>query len=177
MERSIASPLFFCLILSVLVASCDTDVNQTFSRKHGEVGFFYAMLGNAEGHAKVRYSDKFGLAPADKVFQKHDPLGASDLPTLYKAGYIFDGWFNGSEQAVAGVFSVEKNVTLVSKWTPITYTVYFYPNNSSGASYLTQELTYDTKAKLLANTFTPHVPPPPSAILYSALPNALNIAI
>lgn len=38
------------------------------------------------------------------------------LPTPYRSGYTFDGWYNGTTKVSSGTWSYDENVTLTPKW-------------------------------------------------------------
>jgi uncharacterized repeat protein (TIGR02543 family) len=63
-------------------------------------------------------------------------IGQSFLvaPTPIRAGYVFDGWNNGSETFTAGSTYVvgSSNVTLTAQWTVIPYTVTFDLGGGAG---------------------------------------------
>ena len=120
--------LFTAVIFGVLLG-CDTgSVSETTEEQwahDGRVGFFYAIMGsNSEGKAKIFYQSERGSAPAMKVYQKHKPLTAAELPTLSDVGYTFCGWRDGNGvMAAAGSYSLDKNVTLTAVWTPNHYKI------------------------------------------------------
>lgn len=75
------------------------------------------------------------------------------LPTPTRTGYNFDGWYNGSEIVVDGVWYYETNITLTAKWTAKNYRITFYTNGGTlGSSYLT--VTYDKAYTLPTPTRT-----------------------
>lgn len=46
-------------------------------------------------------------------------LYESHLPTLYAAGYIFQGWYYNDKKIIAGQFKLTENITLNAKWLKI----------------------------------------------------------
>ncbi len=60
-----------------------------------------------------------------------------------KAHYTFDGWFNGDAKA-EGSFTVEGDVTLTAKWTPVNYTLTYV----DGEDTTTEEFVYNTDVTL-----------------------------
>lgn len=80
------------------------------------------------------------------------------LPTTTKTGYNFQGWYilgnAGSEIEVESSTEVKHaaNHTLTAKWTPITYTFKFHPNDGTGEM---KDLVckYGKKYNLPKNTF------------------------
>ena len=81
-----------------------------------------------------------------------------------KTGYVFNGWdtkADGSGTDYSNQQSV-KNLTttngatinLYAKWKPITYTINFNGNGSTGGSTASMSMTYDVAKNLTANGFT-----------------------
>ena len=97
-----------------------------------------------------------GTVPTDpKVYHYNDEVTV--LPgEPEKTGYLFEGWQidgSGTVYRAGRKFTMPaKNVTLVAKWKPISYTVVFHANDGSGS---TESITvdYDQKFKL-DNKFT-----------------------
>lgn len=76
-----------------------------------------------------------------------------------KTGYTFGGWAVTSSGDVvyangATFLMGDSDVTLYAKWTPITYTVVYNGNGSTGGTTVTSSHTYDTAKALNANGFT-----------------------
>ena len=86
----------------------------------------------------------------------HAALSVQD-PTTPPVGYdSFAGWYTDAtlEDTVTTIpFANDGNVTLYSKWTPITYTVRFHKNDGGEDEYTDQTLTYDALQALDVNTF------------------------
>lgn len=87
--------------LGMGLSACDTSVSPIFSV------------------CSVNYQTEYGTAPNTKVLLAGTTLGETELPTLEADGQTFGGWFDGETQAIAGKYSVTKNVTLVAKWTAV----------------------------------------------------------
>lgn len=64
----------------------------------------------------VTYLTAQGTAPAQIEVEENTVLTAEQLPELTADGYIFGGWYDGETVAVAGTYTVTKDVTLVAKW-------------------------------------------------------------
>ena len=75
--------------------------------------------------------------------------GLSSLPNPERAGYTFDGWYNGSIRYTKIIAGTISDITLTAKWTPITYTVTFKPNGGT-ASATTMKYTTDKGLSTLA---------------------------
>ncbi len=80
---------------------------------------------------------------------------APEDPT--RVGYIFDGWYTSTNyyDSELYVFNTmpDHGLELHAKWVPITYTVEFDGNSSTG-SMTSQLLTYDISVNLNSNEFT-----------------------
>ena len=75
--------------------------------------------------------------------------GLSSLPNPERAGYTFDGWYNGNIRYTKIIAGTISDITLTAKWTPITYTVTFKPNGGT-ASATTMKYTTDKGLSTLA---------------------------
>ena len=64
----------------------------------------------------VSYSSDFGVVPQNLSVKEGDKLTSGDLNPLDTDGYIFLGWYNGSNQVEEG-FVVKQDLKLVAKWT------------------------------------------------------------
>lgn len=65
----------------------------------------------------VMYQSSYGSAPARISVEANTALTSEQLPELTYDGYAFEGWYDGDTKAVAESYHVNKNVTLVAKWT------------------------------------------------------------
>ena len=91
-------------------------------------------------------------------------LEKSEIPELTKTGYTFEGWFakttqeegqeaSETEIQLTEAFLVSTDITFLAKWTAKEYTITFNSNNKAAQTEV-QKVTYGTKIKLAANTFT-----------------------
>ena len=69
-----------------------------------------------ESQYTVSYSSDFGVVPQNLTVKEGDKLTNGDLKPLDTDGYIFLGWYNGSNQVEEG-FVVKQDLKLVAKWT------------------------------------------------------------
>ena len=78
----------------------------------------------------------------------------SDLPTLTKAGYTFNGWYyNNTKIESTTKMTITSNHTLVAKWTANTYTLSF--NSNGGNNITSKTVTYNsTYGELITPTRT-----------------------
>ena len=63
----------------------------------------------------ITYSTEKGTAPASQTVDLGYKLTAGDLAPLSASGFVFDGWYIGTEKAVVG-YAVTTNITLTAKW-------------------------------------------------------------
>lgn len=82
-----------------------------------------------------------------------------------KTGYVFDGYFTGTNGSgtqyvrndgvcINNVYQTAGDKTLYAKWNPITYTVAYNGNGSTGGSTASSTHTYDVADPLTSNGFT-----------------------
>ena len=81
--------------------------------------------------------------------------GPITLASAVRPGYNFEGWYNENSEKVtsitpgAGSNQDHKDIVLKANWTPITYTVKFYPGKSTDTMTMdAQTLTYDVETTL-----------------------------
>ena len=102
-----AAMLFFS---QVIFSSCGDDEEDEPVQNNSD--------GNVKTESKytVSYSSDFGVAPQSLTVKEGDKLTSGDLKPLDTDGYIFLGWYNGSNQVEEG-FVVKQDLKLVAKWT------------------------------------------------------------
>ena len=77
-----------------------------------------------ESQYTVSYSSDFGVAPQSLTVNEGDKLTSGDLKPLDTDGYIFLGWYNGSNQVEEG-YVVKQDLKLVAKWEAKQFLVTF----------------------------------------------------
>ncbi len=97
-------------------------------------------LANGTLVSKPTHTVTFNPNNGENTFTQSVEKGAlATRPTApTKQGYRFDGWAVEGHSEEIWVFdsnTAEKDVTLVAKWTPITYTIKYYLNNSYNSDY------------------------------------------
>ena len=109
----------------------------------------YTITYNLNGGTNPEYADVTYTVESSEVW----------LPTPSKLGYFFGGWYTdesfGGEKVTSILSGSSGDTTFYAKWTPISYTVYFYANGGDGEQMLAQQFTYDVERELNANTYTP----------------------
>ncbi|MBQ5576548.1 MAG: InlB B-repeat-containing protein, partial [Bacteroidales bacterium] len=97
-----AAMLFFS---QIMLSSCgDEEEDEPVQNNSGKNNY------------TVSYSSDFGVAPQSLTVKEGDELTSGDLKPLDTDGYIFLGWYNGSNQVEEG-FVVKQDLKLVAKWT------------------------------------------------------------
>ena len=81
------------------------------------------------------------------------------LPNPTRTGYTFTGWYTDTTGGTkigegGGSFTPSGNITVYGRWTPISYTVEFNGNGSTGGSTVSMSVKYDETKALTANGFT-----------------------
>lgn len=112
-----AAMLFFS---QVMISSCSKEENDEPSKQNNS-GYNNGTNNNQQtvkedSKYTVSYSSDFGVAPQNLTVKDGDKLTSGDLKPLDTDGYIFLGWYNGSNQVEEG-FVVKQDLKLVAKWT------------------------------------------------------------
>ncbi len=111
-----AAMLFFS---PVMLSSCgDEEENEPVQNNSGKNNGTNNNQQTVKEESKytVSYSSDFGVAPQSLTVKEGDKLTSGDLKPLDTDGYIFLGWYNGSNQVEEG-FVVKQDLKLVAKWT------------------------------------------------------------
>lgn len=96
----------------------DFTVYASWNRKVSYVTFDYDGGSGTEGGRRIAYDTEYGY-----------------LPTAYKAGYIFDGWYDADADGLitaVSVFSYTVDTIFIAKYTEISYNVSFLANGGDG---------------------------------------------
>ena len=72
------------------------------------------------------------------------------LPVPQRDYYFFEGWYEGETQYVDGAWLKDANVTLVAKWTPISYTISYQLDGGTNAEANQVTFTVESPAIALA---------------------------
>ncbi len=93
----------------------------------------------------VNYTITFNTDGGSAISAETVPYGTTYTITALtqKEHYTFAGWYNGDAK-VEGSFTVEGNVTLTAKWTPVKYTLTYV----DGEDTTTEEYVYNTDVTL-----------------------------
>lgn len=73
-----------------------------------------------EGGYLVSYESDYDVLPEDFSTPKNTILTEKELPELTASGFIFEGWFDGSQKAIPDEYEVISDVTLTAKWTAVS---------------------------------------------------------
>ena len=112
-----AAMLFFS---QVMISSCSKEENGEPSKQNNS-GKNNGTNNNQQtvkedSKYTVSYSSDFGVLPQNLTVKEGDKLTSGDLKPLDTDGYIFLGWYNGSNHVEEG-FVVKQDLMLVAKWT------------------------------------------------------------
>lgn len=97
--KKVFSYMAVAFLVAASFVGCDNLTNKTETTKY-----------------TVTYSTEQGTAPNQIEVEENTVLTAEQLPELTADGYTFGGWYAGETLAVAGTYTVTKDVTLVAKW-------------------------------------------------------------
>ena len=73
------------------------------------------------------------------------------LPVPQRDHYFFEGWYEGETQYVDGTWLKDADVTLVAKWTPISYTISYQLDGGTNAEANQVTFTVESPAIALAD--------------------------
>lgn len=95
---------------------------------------FMGWYTEATDGTKVEYTT---MPAKSETLYAHWLDRTGNLPTTFKTGYTFDGWYTDSaltnKAGDAGIlYTVEKNQTLYAKWTAIDYTLTLFADGGTG---------------------------------------------
>jgi uncharacterized repeat protein (TIGR02543 family) len=121
----------------------------------------YAKWTASGGTPPTQYTITFnadGGSPASqtRTVNHGGTAGTANMPTAARSGYTFGGWYTstgGNGSQFTGSTTVNSNITVYAKWTPITYTVKYHANGGIGTTDSSVH-TYDVSKNLTANGFT-----------------------
>ena len=78
-------------------------------------------------HRTISYSTSYVSTPGNAKVPEGTVLTETELPNLSSDSAKFAGWYDGDTLAVAGTYTVTKDVTLVAKWIPYRTISYSTP--------------------------------------------------
>ncbi len=87
----------------------------------------------------IRFTD----ADTSVNVRKGEALGEKNVPTVTKTGYVFNGWYNGSEKLDPAA-AVTADAAYSAEWSPIHYTIRFDANGGIG-TMKEMSLAYDDR--------------------------------
>lgn len=73
-----------------------------------------------EGGYLVSYESDYDVLPEDFSTPKNTILTEKELPELTASGFIFEGWFDGTQKAIPDEYEVISDVTLTAKWAAVS---------------------------------------------------------
>ncbi len=150
----------------------------SMSTWYGTASFYFEGFSVPESSAKAELP-RTGLGYNENSnYVEQVTFGESyTLPTPYRLGYTFDGWYDSSDnKASSGVWNIASNVTYTAKWkanTDTPYVVNHYKQNLNSSEYSlanTQNLTgtSDSSISPATNTYTGFVTPTKQTVSINA---------
>ena len=103
------------------------------------------------------YEITYDVNGGDELAIKTQGVAYNEVFTLVtptRAGYTFDGWYNGESKFEAGTWSLTNDVTLQAHWTANTYTITYDLQGGNPLASNTQTVTYDVAFTLVTATRT-----------------------
>ncbi|MDR2963924.1 MAG: InlB B-repeat-containing protein [Bacteroidales bacterium] len=92
----------------------------TLSAKWDPITYYITYNANAENMSN----------PATQTYNIEMPT--FNVPTLYRTGYVFDGWFNSANEKIEQIAQGSTgDTTLTAKWNPIKYTITYNANGGT----------------------------------------------
>ena len=103
------------------VESPELEINKVVTKgTTGDLVFYASWQANSYEITFITNDQEIKIEPITVTFDK-----TYSLPTLKKTGYSFDGWYlkSGGTKLIDGVWKKSESITVVAKWSVITYTV------------------------------------------------------
>lgn len=106
----------------------------------------------------VTYNANGGSNPPQNQIKTYATALTLSTTKPTKTGYIFKNWNtkadgSGTSYTSGGNYTGNASITLYAQWTPITYTIKYNGNGSTGGSTVSSSHTYDTAKALTTNGF------------------------
>ena len=137
--------VLLAIIVAVLVVPIIVGAKESISLKFSNID----IKGEFEVY-QVSIDPGNGSNPIIRQITYGNKLGT--LPNVSKDGYTFDKWTDQNGNEVDKDTVITAPITVTAKYTANTYTIIYSSNGGTG-SMAEQEMTYDQKANLRANTF------------------------
>lgn len=133
------------IVITVTSGEMSKAYTIKITREEAPAGFTVTLNGNG------------GSAGTDLT--SYDYGTGATLPTDWtRTGYTFSGWYDNENCTGTKVENISATDTedkeYWAKWTPISYTISYDGNGSTGGSTANSSHTYDTAEALTANSFT-----------------------
>ena len=133
--------ILICLALSLVMivafSSCEDEENSKDESSNS--------LSNSNTVTSAKYTITFDSNCGVEIQQQQIEEGKriKEPQTLSREGYVFEGWYIGSEKWIFLEHTVLEDVTLVAKWTPIKYEIKY--ELSGGVNNTENFSTYNTE--------------------------------
>ncbi|MBR2462061.1 MAG: InlB B-repeat-containing protein [Spirochaetaceae bacterium] len=93
---------------------------------------------------RISYTTNNGESLEDKNVFANTWLDSYHLPTLYKEGYVLEGWYGNGNKVEVG-YKITSNISLSAQWRTPNYTVQHYQQDIVGDEYILVPDDIETK--------------------------------
>lgn len=93
---------------------------------------------------RISYTTNNGEFLEDKNVFANTWLASYHLPTLYKEGYVLEGWYGNGNKVEVG-YKITSNISLSAQWRTPNYTVQHYQQDIVGDEYILVPDDIETK--------------------------------
>ena len=102
---------------------------------------------------RISYTTNNGEFLEDKKVFANTWLDSYHLPTLYKEGYVLEGWYGNGNKVEVG-YKITSNISLSAQWRTPNYTVQHYQQDIVGDEYILVQDDIETKTDNTAGNLT-----------------------
>ena len=116
----------------------------------GEIDYFsvtsdtWKLPSEDNSQYRISYTTNNGESLEDKNVFANTWLDSYHLPTLYKEGYVFKGWYGNGNKVEVG-YKITRNTSLSAQWRTPNYTVQHYQQDIVGDEYILVPDDIETK--------------------------------
>ncbi|MBR2361037.1 MAG: InlB B-repeat-containing protein [Spirochaetaceae bacterium] len=126
------------------------DGNFQASLSEGEIDYFsvtsdtWKLPSEDSRQYRISYTTNNGESLEDKNVFANTWLDSYHLPTLYKEGYVLEGWYGNGNKVEVG-YKITSNISLSAQWRTPNYTVQHYQQDIVGDEYILVPDDIETK--------------------------------
>ena len=133
-------------------------VNENFQAylSEGEIDYFsvtsdtWKLPSGDSRQYRISYTTNNGESLEDKNVFANTWLDSYHLPTLYKEGYVLEGWYGNGNKVEVG-YKITSNISLSAQWRTPNYTVQHYQQDIVGDEYILVPDDIETKTDNTGN--------------------------